>query len=110
MKLGIFLLSFVATLLAFIAINLIAAHYQSDCGFRAVIGLWLPSFKFCADDIVRVGFPFRVIEQGGFAFRSVFDAGALTADVLVAISASAAVGWVAQRVRSGNLAKVRREN
>ena len=99
MKLGKFLVGFFATLLAFIALNLIAAHWQSDCGIRAVIGLWLPSFKFCADDIVRVGFPFRVIEEGGFAFRSIFDSGALTADVFVAIAASAAVGWLAQRVR-----------
>ena len=95
----IFFLGFFATLLAFITITFVAAHYQSDCGIRAVIGLWIPSFKFCSDDITRVGFPFRVIEKGGFAFRSIFDSGALLADVLVAISASAAVGWVAQRVR-----------
>ena len=99
MKLGIFLLGFVAALLAFMTITLIVAHYQSDCGIRAVIGFWLPKFRYCNDDIVRIGFPFRVIEEGGFVFRSSFDPGALMADILVAIGASAAVGWVAQRVR-----------
>ena len=91
------LFGFIATLLVFAAITLFAAHAQSDCGIRAVIGLWLPGFNFCADDIVRVGFPFRVIEKGGFAFRSLFDAGALIGDVLVGIVVSAAVGWLAQR-------------
>jgi hypothetical protein len=97
-----FFLGFIATLITFLAVNLIAAHYQSDCGIRAVIGLWIPSFKFCADDIVRVGFPFRVIEEGGFAFRSIFDSGALTADVLAGIVLSAVVGWAAQRVGNQN--------
>lgn len=94
-----FIIGFLATLLVFIAINFIVAHYQSDCGIRAVIGLWVPRFKFCADDIVRIGFPFHVIEEGGFALRSVFNVAALGADVLVAIGASAAVGWVAQKAR-----------
>jgi hypothetical protein len=95
----IFFLGFFATLLAFITITFIAAHYQSDCGIRAVLGLWVPRMNFCADDIVRLGFPFRVIEVGGFAFHSIFDSGALMADLLVSISASAVVGWAAQRAR-----------
>lgn len=98
MKRGRFFIGFAATLIGFLALNLVAAHLQSDCGIRAVIGLWIPSFKFCADDIVRVGFPFRVIEEGGFAFRSVFNTDALTGDVLVALAASTVAGWIAQKV------------
>lgn len=84
-------------MIAFSAVNLMAAHVQSDCGIRAVIGLWIPSFKYCADDIVRVGFPFRVIEEGGVAFRSMFDSSALTADMVIVLAASLAVGWITRR-------------
>ncbi len=93
-----FYFGLILTLLLFIAINLVAAHVQSDCGIRAVIGLWVPGFSNCNDDIVRIGFPFRVLEQGGFAFRSIFNLGALIADALVAVGASVVVGLIAQRV------------
>ncbi len=86
------------TLLAFIVVNLIAAHLQSDCGIRAVIGLWIPGFSVCNDDIVRIGFPFRFLEQGGFAFRSIFNLGALIADIVVAVGAGIVAGLIAQRV------------
>ncbi len=87
-----------ATLLIFIVVSLIAAHLQSDCGIRAVIGLWIPGFSVCNDDIVRIGFPFRFLEQGGFAFRSIFNLGALIADIVVAVGAGIVAGLIAQRV------------
>ena len=93
-----FLAGAIATPLVFVAINLAAAHLQSDCGISAVIGLWLPSLKSCADDIVRIGFPFRFFEEGGFAFRSIFNLGALLGDVLVALAASVVVGLLARRL------------
>lgn len=98
MRLGRFFIGFIAAMIACSAVNIFAAHAQSDCGIRAVIGLWIPSFKFCADDIVRVGFPFRVIEEGGVAFRSMFDSSALTADIFVALAASLAAGWITRQV------------
>ncbi len=99
-----FYFGLIVTLLAFIAINLIVAHQQSDCGISAVIGLVLPSVRSCADDIVRIGFPFLFFEQGGFAFRSNFNAGALLAAVVTALGASVIVGLIAQKL---TLAKVR---
>ncbi len=94
-----FYVSLIVTLLLFIVINIIAAHLQSDCGIRAVISLWVPGFSFCNDDIVRVGFPFRVLETGGFAFRSIFNQGALIADAIIAIGVGVLIGLVAQRLR-----------
>ncbi len=94
-----FYFGLILTLLLFIAINLVAAHVQSDCGIRAVIGLWVPGLSICNDDIVRIGFPFRVLEQGGFAFRSIFNPSALIANVLISVGAGVIVGLVAQRWR-----------
>lgn len=99
-----FYLGLIATMLLFLAVNLIVAHLQSDCGISAVIGLLLPSLRTCADDIVRLGFPFRFFEQGGFAFRSNFNSGALLVDVAIAVGASVIVGLIA---RKQNLVKVR---
>lgn len=93
-----FFIGFGLAVLGVVTLNLLAAHVQSDCGIRAVIGLWIPSMRFCSDDIVRVGFPFRVIEEGGVAFRSMFDSSALTADIVVALAASLAVGWITRQV------------
>ncbi len=93
-----FYLGLIATLVLFLTLNVIAAHLQSDCGIRAVIGLWVPGISVCNDDIVRVGFPFQFLEQGGFAFRSIFNLGAWIADIVVAVGAGIVVGLIAQRV------------
>jgi len=82
----------------FIVLNIAAAHLRSDCGIRAVIGIWASGWSYCADDIKRVGFPFLVLEQGGFAYRSSFDLAALVLDVVVAIGISLAVGVICQLV------------
>ncbi len=83
-------------LIVFAIINLVAAHFLSDCGIMAVLGL-----AGCADDIVRVGFPLVVWEEGGFAYRANFSLLALAADVAIAVGVSAIVGlacqWVAGR-------------
>lgn len=76
-----FLLGFVVTGLLFLAANLIAAHFQSDCGLLAVFG-----WSGCADDIRRLGFPFLVWESGGFAYRNLFNPTALRLDVLIGLS------------------------
>jgi len=94
-----FYIGFIITLTLFIAINLVVAHLQSDCGIRAVIGLWIPGLSVCNDDIVRIGFPLRFLEEGGFAFRSIFNLGALIADVLIPVGAGVLVGLVAQKWR-----------
>jgi hypothetical protein len=72
-----FLTGFILTLLLFLAINLLAAHLQSDCGLPAFFNM-----SACADDIRRAGFPLRFYEEGGFAYRSNFDTGALTIDIV----------------------------
>jgi hypothetical protein len=87
-----FVIGAVAALLIFIAANVLAAHLLSDCGLRGVLGI-----AGCADDIRRAGFPLVFWEEGGFAYRSVFSAGALAADIAVAVVVSLAVGWAVQR-------------
>ena len=89
-----FITGFAATLLVFLLINIVVAHLRSDCGIWAVIGLWLPRWSPCNDDIVRVGFPFLVLEQGGFAYRSIFDPLAVLLNSAIAVGASLLVGGV----------------
>jgi hypothetical protein len=93
-----FYVSFIAALFLFIAINLIAAHLQSDCGIRAVIGIFVSRFSGCMDDVVRIGFPFLFMRVGGFAAPFFFSVGALIGDIVVAGGASVLVGLIAQRV------------
>ncbi len=87
-----FWIGFGLGLLAFAALNLLAAHLRSDCGLPALFGL-----SNCADDIRRAGWPFLFMEQGGFIGLSTFSLPALLADLGVALAASAALGWVAAR-------------
>lgn len=87
-----FALGFSAGLLLFALLNLLAAHVRSDCGILAVLRM-----ANCADDIIRIGFPWVVFEEGGFAYRNLFSALALTADVVVALAVSLALGFVSQR-------------
>ena len=88
---GRFAIGFLVGLLLFLALNLLAAHLNSDCGLPAILGT-----AGCADDIKRAGFPMQFWEEGGFAFRSVFSATALLVDVLIGLALSLVVGWIAQ--------------
>ena len=90
-----FIATFVGGLILFILLNLAVAHVRSDCGLAAVFGV-----SGCADDIVRIGFPFQVIERGGFIARNTFDSMALAGDALVAIAVSAAAGMLVARRRT----------
>lgn len=87
-----FLTGFVLTLLLFLAINLLAAHLQSDCG--------LPSFfnlSGCADDIRRAGFPLQFFEEGGFSYRSNFDPLSFGLDIVSGLALAVAGGAGAAR-------------
>ena len=92
-KLRPFLTGFPLGLLLFIFANLLAAHFRSDCGILAILGR-----SACADDIRRAGFPLLFYEEGGFAYRHVFNAGALAVDGMVGLAMAVAAGsWVARR-------------
>ena len=81
-------IGFILTLLLFLAVNLLAAHLQSDCGLPAFFNL-----SGCADDIRRAGFPLQFYEEGGFDGHSSFDfTGARSADIASAGWRSAPVG------------------
>lgn len=75
-----FLNGFLIGLLIFLLINLLAAHQLSDCGLPAVFGR-----DACADDIARAGFPLVFFEEGGFAFRSIFNLPYLLLDLLIGL-------------------------
>ncbi len=79
---------FSVALLLFLGINLLAAHLMSDCGLAAVIQM-----DRCADDIVRIGWPFKFYEQGGFAYRFEFNTFSLWMDIGIGLALSTAVGW-----------------
>ncbi|MBI3241105.1 MAG: hypothetical protein HYZ49_02285 [Chloroflexi bacterium] len=93
-RLLFFALGFGLGLAAFAGLTLVAAHFQSDCGITAVLGV-----SGCADDIVRLGFPLLFLEQGGFAYRANFNVAAFAIDVLFALGVSGglglACGWAA---------------
>jgi hypothetical protein len=87
-----FLNGFLIGLFSFILVNLFAAHLLSDCGLPAILGM-----DSCADDIARAGFPFIFFEEGGFAFRSIFNIPYLFLDILTVIVFAALCGFIAQR-------------
>ncbi|MDP1716376.1 MAG: hypothetical protein Q8L41_16695 [Anaerolineales bacterium] len=71
---------FLIGLFIFTLANLLAAPLLSDCGLPAILGT-----DSCADDIVRAGFPLIFFEQGGFAFRSIFNLPYLGLDILIGL-------------------------
>lgn len=81
---------------AFLLASLLAAHLLSDCGLPAVIGM-----DYCADDIVRAGFPWVFFEEGGFAYREMFNLPLLVLDLFVGLSLAVFSGfmarWIEQR-------------
>ena len=88
-----FLIGFTLTLLLFLAVSLLAAHLQSDCGLPGLLHM-----AGCADDISRAGFPLLFYEAGGFAYRNNFSIGALAADFACGLGLATLGGIVAQRL------------
>lgn len=78
-------------LFIFILANVLAAHLLSDCGLPAVLGT-----DFCADDIARAGFPLIFFEQGGFAFRSIFNLPYLLLDLFIGLDFAILCGFTAR--------------
>src|SRR5689334_9395867 len=89
-----FLLGFTLTLLFFLLANLSYAHLRSDCGLPAFFNM-----SNCADDIRRAGFPLQFYEEGGFSYRSNFDAGAFTVDLVAGLALSVVGGLMTGRIR-----------
>ncbi|MBI5966060.1 MAG: hypothetical protein HY863_21475 [Chloroflexi bacterium] len=92
-----FLKGFLIGLSIFILANILAAHLLSDCGLPAVLGM-----GFCADDIARAGFPLIFFEEGGFAFRSIFNPPILLLDIFIGLGFAALCGFIAQRNEKRN--------
>jgi len=82
---------FLTGLFIFILVNILAAHLLSDCGLPAVLGA-----DSCADDIARAGFPLVFFEQGGFAFRSIFNLPYLLLDIFIGLDLAVMCGFVAR--------------
>jgi len=83
-----FLNGFVSGALIVVLLNLLAIHLRSDAGISALIG-------GCYDCTLRAGFPWLVLESGGFVNRSHFDPQALFHDVLVGVGIWIACGFLA---------------
>ena len=84
---------FLIGLFIIILANILAAHLLSDCGLPAVLGA-----DSCADDIARAGFPLVFFEQGGFAFRSIFNLPYLLLDIFIGLDLAVMCGFVARRL------------
>ena len=98
---GRFAAGFAIGLLVFVLLNLLAAHFRSDCGLTAVLGM-----ARCSDDIRRAGFPLLVWEEGGFAYRSSFNPGALLIDLLIGLGVGVASGLLAVRLAESQKRKM----
>lgn len=83
-----FLKGFLIGLSIFILLNILASALLSDCGLPALFGL-----GGCADAISRVGFPFAFFEQGGFAYRSIFNLPVFILDLVIGIGFAAILGY-----------------
>jgi hypothetical protein len=84
-----FLNGFLIGLLIFLLANLSAAQLRSDCGLVAVFGL-----SRCADDIVRAGFPLVFMEQGGFAYRQIFNLPYVLWDIFIGLDFAVVCGFI----------------
>lgn len=82
-----FLKGFLIGLSTFILLNILASALLSDCGLPALFGL-----GGCADAISRVGFPFAFFEQGGFAYRSIFNLPVFILDIVIGLGMAIVIG------------------
>jgi hypothetical protein len=92
-----FLNGFLIGLFSFILANLFSAHLLSDCGLPAILGM-----DSCADDIARAGFPFIFFEEGGFAFRSIFNLSYLFLDIFIGLGFAIVCEFVARWLEKRN--------
>lgn len=83
---------FLTGLTIFVLANILAAHLLSNCGLPAVLGA-----SFCADDIVRIGFPLIFLEQGGFAYRNIFNFPYFLFDIFTGLGMAVFGGYIARR-------------
>lgn len=93
-KTRVFWAGFLLGLAAFVIANLLAAHMLSDCGLPAVFGR-----DACADDIARAGFPLVFFEEGGFAFRSIFNLPYLLLDLLIGLGIGVLGGFLFRKLK-----------
>jgi len=91
-----YLIGFAIGLLTFMFISLVAAYLSSDCGLFAVFGR-----DSCSHDIARAGWPILFYEEGGFAYRRVFDGGALGLDIGLGLGSAGLIGWLFARNSKG---------
>lgn len=82
-----FLKGFLIGLSIFILLNILASALFSDCGLPALFGL-----GGCADAISRAGFPFVFLEQGGFAYRSIFNFPIFILDLVIGFGMAFVIG------------------
>lgn len=94
-----FLNGFLIGLLVFILANILAAHLFSDCGLPAILGA-----SPCADDIARAGFPLIFFEEGGFAYRSIFNLPYLLLDIFIGLDFAVMCGFIARWLEKRNSA------
>ena len=80
---------FLTGILVLILANAAAAQLLSDCGLPALLGL-----LSCSDDISRAGFPFVFYEEGGFAYRHIFNSSLLTLDAILGICFAMLTGLI----------------
>ena len=88
MKAHAFATGFLVGLVVLLAANLVAVHLRSDGGLFEGLGLT----HHVMDGIRRIGFPFQILEEGGFVYRHVFSPLALLFDVLVAAACACGAG------------------
>ena len=89
-----FAIGFVIGLLIFILINLLAAHFSSDCGLPAVFG-----HDSCADDIARAGWPMQFYEDGGIAYHQDFNPLFLLINLGIGMTFAIITGWLFSRTK-----------
>ena len=90
-----FAVGFTAGIIIFLLINLFAAHLASDCGLPAVFGK-----DSCADDVVRVGWPFIYYKDGGFAYQHILNTSVLLLNLTVALAFGLLSGWLVSRIKT----------
>ena len=90
-KMRPFTRAFIITLFIFVGINLIIASLYSDCGLQGVLG-W-----GCSDGVRYIGFPFLILESGGYVYRHQFRLMALIMDVAVGLGLGLLAGFVYKR-------------